>query len=230
MILENIIYDVKEGLKQYTSDSSIDDRYIIYLYNIKRAKYLRQDLNNYQKTTDLSITQTLCLGLEKVSINECLIDYDCQTIVRTKQPIPQPLELHIKSAITKVKPINRIALPFNFITKEKAIYSANSPYNKSIFAFLDNDNYIYLLSQSNTLGLIDCLTITGIFEDPLQLANYKNCCNCKPSASTICFDEYTSNYPLQPHYIDLIKNEIIKELVQRINIPEDKENDADNVN
>ena len=45
MILSKIIYDIKESLKEYTDDSELDNRYIIHLFNIKRAKYLRQQLN-----------------------------------------------------------------------------------------------------------------------------------------------------------------------------------------
>ena len=100
--IRKIVYDVREALKQYKDDSEIDDRYIIYLYNNKRAKYLRQDLNNFQRTVDNSIVQKLCLELEEVSINECNVDYDCGTIMRTKRPIPKPLELHLKSAITNI--------------------------------------------------------------------------------------------------------------------------------
>lgn len=225
MILENIIYDVRESLKAYTDDSEISNEYIIYLYGIKRSKYLRQELNNYQRTTDISVTQTLCLGLERVSVNECGLDLDCATIVRTKRPIPQPLELHIKSAITSVKPTERISIPFNFVTKQKAIYSKHSPFNRAIFAFLDNDRYIYLISEDETLNLLECLTITGVFENPLDLANYTNCCSCT-SNSLPCFDEMTSNYPLQPHYIDLIKNEIVNELIKKLNIPEDTKNNS----
>jgi hypothetical protein len=224
MILENIIYDVRESLKAYTDDSEISNEYIIYLYGIKRSKYLRQDLNNYQRTTDISVTQTLCLGLERVSVNECGLDLDCATIVRTKKPIPQPLELHIKSAITSVKSTERISIPFNFVTKQKAIYSQYSPFNKAIFAFLDNDKYIYLISEDETLNLLECLTITGVFEDPLELANYSNCCSCENMSP--CFDEMTSNYPLQPHYIDLIKNEIVNELIKKLNIQEDTKNNS----
>jgi len=227
LILENIIYDVRESLKAYTDDSEISNEYIIYLYGIKRSKYLRQELNNYQRTTDISVTQTLCLGLERVSVNECGLDLDCDTIVRTKRPIPQPLELHIKSAITSVKPTDRKGIAFNFVTKQKAVYSEHSPFNRGIFAFLDNDRYIYLISKEDTLNLLECITVTGVFENPLDLANYTNCCSCT-NESIPCFDEMTSNYPLQPHYIDLIKNEIVNELIKKLNIPEDTKNNSVN--
>ena len=220
-----LVYDVRESLKQYSDDSEISDRYIIYLYGIKRAKYLRQDLNNFQHTTDISVTQTLCLPLEVVTANQCGLDIECETILRTKRSIPQPIELHTKPAITSVKSTNRISVPFSFTTKERAIYSKHSPFNKGIFAFLDNDNRIYLLSKLKGLKMIECLTITGVFEDPLDLLNYTNCCDCEDSIP--CFDLTNVNYPIQAHYIDLIKNEIVKDLIQEMKIPEDKNNNSD---
>ena len=223
-VLNKIIYDVRETLRQYTDDSEISDRYITYLYGIKRAKYLRQELNNFQRTTDISVTQTLCLSLEKISSNECGLDFQCDTILRTKKPIPQPLELHTKSAITQVKPTQKLSIPFSFITKEKAAFYKNSPFNKGIFAFLDNDKHIYVISQLNTINLLECITVTGVFEDPLELINYTNCCNCEQPSP--CFNEEETNYPLQPHYVDLIKNEIVKELLKQLDIPEDTKNDS----
>lgn len=225
MTVEKIVYDVREQLKQYSDDSDIDDRYIIHLYNLKRAKYLRQDLNNFQRTTDISVTQTLCMETEVVSANECGLEYDCETIMRTVEKIPTPLELHLKSAITSVKPTTRLALPFNFVTKQRAIYSGDSPFKNSIYAFLDNDMHIYVVSKSVEVNLIDCITVTGIFEDPLDLIHFKTCCGCNDAQP--CFDIYTTNYPLQPHYIDLIKSEIIKELVINIQTPKDEENDSE---
>lgn len=226
MIAEKLVYDVREHLKQYTNDSELDDRYILYLYGIKRSKYIRQDLNNIQRSVDAVITQTLCLELEEVSVLQCGLDLDCETIVRTKRPIPKPIELHIKSAITSVRPIKRISPSFNFISKERAVFSQYSVFNKGIYAFLDNDMHIYFVSQLDTLSLIDCISITAIFEDPLALADYKNCCGCDDEVK--CFDLLKSEYPLQPHYIDLIKNEIVDELVNKLKIPEDTENNSDN--
>jgi len=73
---EELAYDIREAVKAFSDDTELDNRYILYLYNIKRAKYLKQDLNNYQKTIDNSIKQTFCLDLEVVSANECSLDYD----------------------------------------------------------------------------------------------------------------------------------------------------------
>jgi len=225
MTLDKIIYDVREQLKQYTTDSELDNRYIIHLYNIKRAKYLRQDLNNFQHTTDISITQTICMETEVVSASECKIPYECGKILRTKEKVPTPIELHIKPAITSVKPTTRLAIPFNFVTKEKAVYSQFSPFSNAVFAFLDNDMHIYMVSTSPEINLIECVSVTAVFEDPLQTATFKTCCGCDDPIP--CFDIATTNYPLQPHYIDLIKTEVVKELAIGLSVPEDRENDSD---
>lgn len=220
-----MVFSVLEDLKLYTEDSDLSYEYITYLYGIKRSKYIRQDLNNFQKTTDLSITQTLCLELENVSVNECGLDFDCETIIRSKQPLPKLIDLHLKSAIISIKSTNKLSIPFSFTTKQKAVYNQHSKF-KTITSFLDNDGYIYVVSDNIETKLIDCITVTGIFEDPIELSKYKKCCNC--DNNNICFDEMLSDYPLQAHYIDLIKNEIVKERIDLLRLKEDTENNSEN--
>lgn len=223
-ILNKIVFDVREQLNQYNNDTEISDRYIVYLYGIKRAKYLRNQLNNQQISIDNSILQTLCIGLEEVSHNQCDIDEDCGTIMRTKTKIPKPLDTHLKSMLTSVKPVTRLTIPFNFVNKTQAVFSKYSSFGKSIYAFLDADQYIYLVSESEAVKLIECINITGVFEDPLELADYTNCCNCEIPKP--CFDTMTSDYPLQAYYIDPIREEIVNTLIGKLKLPEDKENNS----
>ena len=224
--LAKLVYDIRTAIRDTVDDQKFSDRYILHLYNLKRSKYLRNDANNLQKLIDNSILQKFCMDMEEVSVNECNLDYDCDTIMRSTTTIPLPLELHLKSAITEVKPSVKITKPFNFVNKERAVWSQYSPFAESIYAFLDTDKYIYLISKSETVKLIDCITVTGIFEDPLDLQNYKNCCGCDDAKP--CFDEDATEYPLQAHHIDAIRSEIIQTLVGSLNIPEDNTNNANN--
>jgi hypothetical protein len=41
-----------------------------------------------------------------------------------------------------------------------------------------------------------------------------------------CFNADTTDYPLQPHYIDLIKEEIVNQLTNRLRLPDDKINNS----
>jgi DNA-directed RNA polymerase subunit K/omega len=221
--VNELVYDIREAINAFSDDYEIDDRYILYLYDIKRAKYLRQDVNNFQKTIDNSIKQTLCLAMEEVSVNECSVDYSCGNILRSKQKLPKPIESHTKVAISKVKPVNRIGIPFSFIEKDRAPFIENAPFPNAIYAFIDVDNYIYAYSKSEDYKLLDCITVTGVFEDPTSLSAYSTCC-CEDAVP--CYDIQTSDYPLQPHYIDLIREEIIKDLLRSVQVPEDKVNDS----
>jgi len=222
-LLKEIVYDVREALKEYSDDSELDNRYIKYLYNIKRAKYLRQDLNNYQKTVDNSIKQTLCLAMSLVDGDEC--GDDCPKLLRSDRPLPKPLELHSKVAITSVKPTDRIGVPFNFISKDKIAYIEGAQFASGLYAFLDNDNYMYVYSLSNAYKLLNCLTVTGVFEKPTDLGSYPSCCDCNVSSYS-CYNEDEDEYPLQPHYIDLIKTEIVSDFLKLRQVPEDYENNA----
>jgi hypothetical protein len=54
--VSEIVYDVREALKLYSDDAEITNSYIKYLYNIKRSKYLRRELNKFQRTVKINIT------------------------------------------------------------------------------------------------------------------------------------------------------------------------------
>lgn len=226
MTIHQLTYDVREAIKQFTDDSEISDRYIIYLYNVKRSKYLRQQMNVMKKSSHLANQQSLCLDTELVSTNECGLDVNCEKILRSKQEVPDLLDLTSRSAISRIAPSDKMSKPFNFVTREKALFVANSPFPNSIYAFLHDDNHIYIVSGKDSIKLIDCITITGVFEDPLSLKNYYDCCGCT-TAST-CFDEATTDYPLSAHLVDLIRLEIINELLNLDKVKEDKENNSDN--
>lgn len=224
--INEIIYDVREAIREFSDDSDVDNRYILYLYNIKRAKYLRQELNNYNRRIDISIQQSICLKMELVNGDDC--GDDCPKLLRSSLPVPTPLELHTKPAIISVKPTTKISVPFNFISKEKIAYIDGAQFSNGIYSFLDDDGYLYAYSLSDSYKLLKCVTLIGVFSDPISLESYPNCCDCTPSENP-CFNEETTEYPLQPHFIDLIRLEIVRELSGIKQFPQDRENNATDI-
>lgn len=225
MTIDKIIYDVREALKEYSNDSELDDRYIIHLYDIKRAKYIRQELNNFRHAIDISVKQTLCVELEEISKDECGDDIPCDRVLRTVRPLPDFLQLHHKPAIMRVGNTDRFSRPFSIVPMDGITYAGDSPFPNSVYASLHTDGHLYLNSEANGFRFLNCITVTGVFEHPLDLQSFKNCCGCTDTDS--CYDMSTTDYPIQPHLIDLIKNEIVNELVKLKQIPEDKLNDSD---
>jgi len=221
--LGQVTYDIKEALKDFSDDSQLDNRYIIYLLNIKRAKYLKQRLEKPGRNFDTRITQTLCLDTEIVSTNECGLELTCSKIVRTKQTVPDLLQLTNKDAIQRVSPADKLSVKFNLIDRERAPYYLSSNFKSKVKSFLHDDGHIYLISSEPIL--LDCLSLTGVFEDPTELQNYKNCCGCE-NEDAVCYDLYETEYPVQTDMLDIIRKDIIQELTTLLKVPQDKINNS----
>lgn len=220
--LGQVVYDVKEALKDYVSDSELDNRYIIYLFNIKREKFLKQRLDRLGRKYNNATLQTFCVGLEEVSTAECGVSLSCDKIIRTVKPLPNFLQLSDGDAIQRVGPADKMAVKYNLIGRERATLLDSSNYPNKIKAFLHDDGYIYLIS-SDTI-YTDCLSVTGVFRDPTELADFSDCCNCDSESS--CYDIYETEYPLDGEVLDAIRSEIIKQLAPRENLPEDINNNS----
>lgn len=227
MKLNKLIYDIREGLNDLVDDSTISNRYIEYLINIKRSKYLRQSLSRGNTFIDLSVQQTYCDKIVEVSDDMCNLNLDCGKLLRTSKKVPTLLDLNNKSSITNIRSSSRISLPFNFVTKDRISYLNDSIPFKGVYLFLDTDMYIYAYSLEDSFKLIDSIYITGVFNDPIELEDYSSNCSCdSDSTKDKCFDRETSDYPIQSHFIDLIRNEVISTLYDKKRISSDKYNDA----
>lgn len=220
-----LIYDIKEYFKKYSDDNNMSSRHIMYMYRTKRARNLRQLFSDLKKSFDSSITQSLCVGLEEVNSTLCGDDLGCK-VLRSKEPIPKLIDFRNRNSLLSVTPTDIMANPFKQIEDSQLPHIFNRPFSNGIYAYKDNDDYIYILSKSKTINFMDCVYIKGIFEDPEALEDYTNCCGEDCTSSTACFTDDTE-YPLQPFLIDTIRLEIIKELAPREPIREEKDNNSD---
>lgn len=222
MNAENIIYAVREGLKEYTDDTRYTDDYIMYLVKNKRSFLIRREYSNLQRTIDQELIQTLCVGLEIVDDSDCpeCIDYtsDC-TILRTKQPVPFTIELHNRNSITRIAFTKKTGRKINFVSKERFVYSGEGDYEKrEIFAYLDNDGHIYLKSKSSGYASQDILSVSGLFDNPDDLTEFE--CSGQECYSNI------SRYPIKGWMEEIIIKEIISELANLKQLPTDEVNNA----
>lgn len=220
-----LIYDIKDYMKAYSDDTELSNEHIMYLYRKKRAKYLRQLLNDYTRKFDNVILQSFCIGVEEVSKALCSIDVGC-TILRTKQPIPTLLDLRSRDSLVGIGPSLIASERFKIIKEEQAPYILDKKYANGIYSFLGSDGYVYFISNDDAHLLLECIYITGLFEDPEELESFTDCCSGDCQDAEPCFTE-DSEYPLQGFLVDDISNEIKKELVARLQIPEDKNNNSD---
>ncbi len=221
--LNELVYDIREAINKFSDDDEISNNYIVYLINTKRAKYLKQELDRFGRKFNNTILQTYCSPLETVSSNECGLNVPCETISRTTLKVPDLLQLTTRDALSRVAGADKLTKPFSIISRARAPFADSSIF-KTTKAFLHDDDRLYIFDNDGPV-LLDCISITGVFEDPTELKSYTDCCSCDTSAT--CFDPMTSDYPLSPHLIDVVRKDIINELAQLDDTVEDKQNDSD---
>ena len=224
--VKQVIYDVKESLNKYSDDTEYDNRYILYLYNLKRAKYLRQLLDDKTRGIDKILIQSLCLEFEIVDKGLCDLEVGC-TILKSKKPLPKLLEVRNRNTLISIQPSVALAKQFKIVDYTQASYILDRPYSNGIYATVDTDGHILLISNNDEHKLITCLYVNAVFETPSDLENYINCCNCETEVEA-CFEE-DSIYPAPSFIIDLCRDEIIKLLLgTKEQIKEDIDNNSTN--
>ena len=161
---------------QITDDEVLDNRLVLAWINNQRSLWLKNELNKGRSDED-NIRQTIN-GLELEIVNSSSFpDISCGfNILRTKKNIPRTVELLHRDNILSIRNSNMLSTKFNYTHIDKFQYTGNGKFNQSmIFATMYN-NKIYLKSHkvNPTLNLMDYITITGIFEDPLEAIFLEN--------------------------------------------------------
>lgn len=215
-----IAYDILEILKgnHISDDVDISIPHIMYHINNQRALWIRNEYNKPGRTIDPQIVQDLgCLELEESDTADCCeITTDC-IILRTKEILPNFIEFHDKSGITRVGPISKTNIPFNFVSYEKAVYSSFAKYGKGVFAFLLNSR-IYILVTDSKYDYLDYINVRGVLSNPEDAQRFK----CDDEA---CFT-YDSEYPINTWMIPYIKEQVLKQFGVSMQVPTDSANDA----
>lgn len=196
------------------ADFRISDEQIGYWVNEVRSTLINQAIQKKQDFSDVWIQQIKCLDLIPVDIAECCeIDLDC-TILRTVKQIPASIETDGNNLIMAVTGVDGTPLQKLNLFRSRFINSSKYTKNKP-FWYVKN-NYIYI-GNGDLLGKI---SITGIFENPADLASY-NTCDGVP-----CYTK-DSNYPVSLKMASMITDIIIQTKVRPfLTFNQDTSNDS----
>ena len=196
------ILNVYRGGKQ-SDDENISERQVGFWIDNTRALLLKRELDkdNYISS---DLVQTLgCVPIELVDASECgCVTVGCK-ILRTVDRIPNLIEGATKTYLTRVGPIQIGSAPFSLIPYERAQWEADSRYKVTTKVFLHN-GYIYIIPPDNKLNLMKYISISGIFENPEDVANFVDC----PGGNACYTDE--SPYPLTAWMVEPLKEIVFK--------------------
>lgn len=220
-----LIYDIMSLKRGQLSDDDIGDkRQFEFWINNTRALLIRQDHAKKRAISENVVQDLGCLELVTADVAECCeLNYGC-TVRKTKEEIPQPIELNQQEAIMRVGTIDKTSKSFTFVPYEQFIFSGNGRFNRyQIFATYKN-NRLYLKSENNNILMsMKWINAWGIFEDPREVARFKRC------DGTPC---YTSNsrYPVSNWMIEIMKKMILETNVKTmITIPADNTNNSSGI-
>lgn len=224
MTLQELVYEFRLVIRQLNlyDDDKLDDRLIKHWIHNQRSLWIRNEMNK-PRSVDEQIIQTLgCIPLEVADRSACPAQLTTYTVLQTSVDIPKLIELANGDGIIEIGPVDKIAIPFNYINLQHSRFAGNGRWNQNmIFAFRYH-NRILLFSKGvkSYYKYLRFLRIRGVFENPEDVGAFTHV------NGTPCYSD-TDDYPLNRwmwNYIrDKIKEVNFNEIVSA---PTDKENDS----
>ncbi len=219
MTLDEISYRILEKLRPNpSSDDDIDLRLIESEIHSQRALSIRNEYNK-NRTIDPFIIQDLgCVEMGIVDRAECCdISLDC-SIVRSTLKIPSTVELHNTTPIW-IQPIDKLEKSFAHITQEQAKFIKGNRFTKNqIYAFIIN-GYVYLISEDDSHAEISHISIRGVFENPVSVAEFNTC------EGSSCYTSSTP-YPMKEWMRNYVEGMVVQNLMGKLKNPVDTSNNS----
>lgn len=190
--------------------------------NQYRAKLIRQAIDKGDAIANEWIQDLNCLELELIDRAECPATINVlagQNVQRTKMSIPSIINTKTQDGIVFIGSVE--GKPYQYVTETRSRYIRFKKYGGHDKVAYRRGDHIYLTCSVEQ----QYISMSAIFEDPTKLADYISSCS-----NSVCYDPYTSDYPITFEMINTIKELIFKlELGISLSMPSDKNNDDQNI-
>lgn len=215
-----IIYAIREKLKEYVDDTRYTDTFLLYEIDLTRSYLLRSQYDRIQRAVDDQIVQTYIVDLEEVDISDSPLTNELsETIMRSTKPLPRSLELSHRNMIEKVTTGGKLDRQINIVTAKRFIYAGAGDYDgDQTFVMIDGSNYLYLKSNNNEDFTYETVSVSQILERPLEALGF----NSIDSGA----DLNTFRYPISNTLALALIDEIVVKLAKLKSLPSDQENNS----
>ena len=172
-----------------SDDSRLSSRHIYNKLKSVRMKLLYDDLKRKKSVNAINYQTLPCVELIKANIQECgncLPTLGCD-LLRSKLELPKPASDGLTNYIESVTSVD------GTIRYTETQWSAKKY------------NFLYITWVRGPR----ILTVTGLFEDPIEVATYPAVCEEKQ-----CLDPYTLEFPIEGRFIEPLIEIAYRELIE----------------
>lgn len=215
MLLKEIIQSVQnlynKGVK--SDDTRLSNRLIYSTVLNIRANLFTQKINKRQSISDWNYQTLECIELVKAAPYECpcLPPVGC-VILRTKEKLPKPLTgLYNGDTLQAVTSVDGEII-FSPTTWKDKKYKKGSKYTANKPDYYIRDNYLYVTTRKTT----KVISITGLFEDPLEAVKFPSSCQeeeCKDNTCIECISPLDMDLPIDKDTVKTLLQMVAQELL-----------------
>lgn len=210
-----------------SDDTRLTSRHIYNKLLTVRSKLISQEAKKKQKISPWNYQTIPCIELIKVPTHDCpcIPPIGCD-ILRSKYKIPTPLAGFNGDIIQSVTTIDK-SIKIDSINFNSMIYQKGNKYTSKKYNYFIYNEYLYI----STPAKLKVVTLTGIFEDPISVKQFKNYCNEDCVDCIDCIDYMDMDFNIADDMIDTLIELTIQELITLFgqNIEDLTNNSMDNI-
>lgn len=209
MKIKEFIQRVQSGYSKgvQSVSSRLTSRHIYNKLRSSRNRILAQEFRKKKSVSDWNFQTIPCISLEEVPTSECPCtpSQGC-SILRSTHKIPKILSGY-SDAIKFVTAGGGKTLHLTIM--DAVSTQSGNKYAKKVDSYFIHNEYLYVVSTT----LIKVVSLTAIFEDPLEVYKFPSECNSNKEV-VICLDPMEMELPIEGEYEDTIVELAVGELIE----------------
>ena len=212
---------VRRRLKQDSDDSHFTDEEIYKALIDSRARIIYQRAKNGKQYSEW-MYQTVCVKLCIETFNDCNCvpdGLDCK-ILKTEITVPKPLYNGYQD-ILRVSTINGNEISASTLQASRFRKYKKTGKTKAFYVVINEKIAVFGIPQNRLRAIM----IRGLFEDPATAGNISIC----PDGTTDCTEFIGTGFASEANENMAIYESAMKMLLQTLQMPDDRSNNAESV-
>jgi hypothetical protein len=220
MRINDIISRVKaiynKGIE--TDDSRLSDRLVYDKLKSTRSLLIKREIDKKRQVSDWIVQSISCFELVTALPNDCtscsIPPAGCK-ILKSKNKLPKPIQSVTGPELESVTTMDgdKVFSKTNWVKKR---YKSGDKYTSAVEDYFIKDGHLFITTNS----LLKYISISGVFEDPLEPLGVNGC-------EAPCINPLEQEFYLDGHLTDAVVEMTVQQLVGVMkSMPEDSFNNA----